>query len=51
MRGGVQSRPAVLHPPTTGGSSAVERAARQEEVNHDDNPTGGQGTALFFMGD
>ncbi|MGT2512849.1 hypothetical protein ACVOMT_00040 [Sphingomonas panni] len=45
------TRSTVLHPPTTGGSGAVERVARQEEVNHDDNPTSGQGTALFFVGD
>ena len=47
-RGGVWSRPKVLHPLTTGGSGAVELAARYEELDYSDNPTGGQGTALTF---
>ena len=47
-RGGVWSRPKVLHPLTTGGSGAVELAARYEELDYSDNPTAGQGTALTF---
>ncbi|WP_242120780.1 OprO/OprP family phosphate-selective porin [Sphingomonas lacusdianchii] len=45
-RGGVWSRPKVLRPFTTGGSGAVELAARYEELDYSDNPTAGRGTAL-----
>ncbi len=45
-RGGVWSRPKVLHPFTTGGSGAVELAARYEALDYSDDPTAGRGTAL-----
>lgn len=47
-RGGVWSRPKVLRPFTSGGSGAVELAARYEELDYSDNPTAGRGTALTF---
>lgn len=45
-RGGVWSRPRVLRPFTSGGSGAVELATRYEELDYNDNPTAGRGTAL-----
>jgi phosphate-selective porin OprO and OprP len=47
-RGGVWSRPKVLHPFIDNGSGAIELAARYEEVDYSDNPTAGRGTALTF---
>jgi len=47
-RGGVWSRPKVLHSLTSGGSGAVELVGRYEELDYADNPTGRQGTALTF---
>ncbi|WP_162140013.1 OprO/OprP family phosphate-selective porin [Sphingomonas sp. Mn802worker] len=44
-RGGVWSRPKVLHPFTSGGSGAIELAARYEALDYSDNPTAGRGTA------
>jgi phosphate-selective porin OprO/OprP len=49
-RGGVWSRPKVLHPFTSGGSGAIEIAARYEELDYSDNPTAGRGTALTLGG-
>lgn len=44
-RGGVWSRPRVLRPFTSGGSGAIELAARYEAIDYSDNPTAGRGTA------
>ena len=44
-RGGVWSRPKVLHPFTSGGSGAFELAARYEALDYSSNPTAGRGTA------
>lgn len=44
-RGGVWSRPRVLNPFTTGGSGAIELAARYEVIDYSSNPTAGRGTA------
>ncbi|MBB4099362.1 OprO/OprP family phosphate-selective porin [Sphingomonas kyeonggiensis] len=44
-RGGVWSRPKVLQPVTSGGSGALELAARYEEIDYSDSPLAGRGTA------
>jgi phosphate-selective porin OprO/OprP len=44
-RGGVWSRPKVLHPVTSGGNGAVELAARYEEIDYSHTPRAGRGTA------
>jgi phosphate-selective porin OprO/OprP len=44
-RGGVWSRPKVLHPVTSGGHGAVELAARYEEIDYSHTSRAGRGTA------